>query len=117
MKTFDWIQSYPHCVTVSDSEGIIIAMNQKSMDNFKKYGGKKLIGSSLFACHPEPANEIIRNQLASREENTYITESSDKTRLINQVPWYHDDDCLQFGGLVETIINLAHGSKITIKKR
>ena len=117
MAKFDWIQSYPHCVTVCDTKGIIIAMNRRSMANFKKYGGEKLIGASLFDCHPEPANEIIRNQLASRQENTYITESKDKTRLISQVPWFHDEDCQQFGGMVETIINLMHGSKITIKKR
>ena len=42
MKNFDWLESYPHCVTVSDAQGIIIAMNSASRENFKKYGGGKL---------------------------------------------------------------------------
>ena len=112
MNNFNWIQSYPHGVTVCDTEGTIIAMNAASQENFKKYGGEKLIGSSLFSCHPETANEIIRNQLASQTENTYITESTDKKRLINQVPWYQNSE---FGGMVETIINLPQ--EVIINKR
>jgi transcriptional regulator with PAS, ATPase and Fis domain len=110
--TFDWITSYPHCVTVCDATGIIIAMNEASQLNFNKYGGKKLIGSSLFDCHPEPANAIIRNQLAEKKGNTYITESADKKRLISQQPWF---DGQTFGGLVETIIDLP--LDLPVKKR
>ena len=112
MNTFDWMEAYPHCVTVCDTQGTIIAMNGASRDNFKKYGGGKLIGSSLFDCHPEPANEIIRNQLAGQTGNTYLTESTDKKRLISQVPWYRDNE---FSGLVETIIDMPQ--EIKIKKR
>ncbi len=118
-NTFDWIASYPHGVTVSDTEGIIIAMNGASCENFKKYGGEKLIGSSLFDCHPKSANTIIRNQLDFQEANTYITEKVEKTekaeekRLISQTPWYHADKT--FGGLVETIIDLP--VNMTVKKR
>lgn len=112
MNPFDWLESYPHCVTVCDTRGIIIAMNRASRNNFKKYGGGKLIGSSLFDCHPKSTNEIIRNQLAGRTGNTYITESTDKKRLISQVPWYRDND---FAGLVETIIDIPRD--ITVKKR
>ncbi len=103
MDSFNWIESYPHSVTVCDTKGIIIAMNDASKNNFKKYGGGRLIGSSLFDCHPESANKIIRHQLATETENTYITESTDKKRLISQVPWYRDNT---FGGMVETIITL-----------
>ena len=112
MKLFDWIEAYPHCVTVCDTEGTIIAMNAASQNNFKKYGGGRLIGTSLFDCHPESANEIIRNLLAGRTGNTYITESTDKKRLISQVPWYQDN---QFRGLVETIIDLPQD--MLVKKR
>ena len=112
MDTFDWIQSYPHCVTVCDTAGIIIAMNAASQDNFKKYGGAGLIGSSLFDCHPESANVRIREQLATRSGNTYFTESKDKKRLISQLPWYQGE---VFGGLVETIMLLPDDTPI--KKR
>jgi transcriptional regulator with PAS, ATPase and Fis domain len=112
MKNFDWLESYPHCVTVSDAQGIIIAMNSASRENFKKYGGGKLIGSSLFDCHPESANTVIRNQLSGQTGNTYLTESSDKKRLISQVPWYCDNT---FGGMVETIIDLPQ--ELSVKSR
>jgi len=112
MHTFDWINSYPHCVTVCDTEGIIIAMNAVSQENFKKYGGGNLVGSSLFDCHPEAANAIIRDQLANETANTYITESGDTKRLISQVPWYNGGT---FGGMVETIIVLP--AAIDTKKR
>ena len=112
MNSFNWLESYPHCVTVCDTEGIIVAMNKASRENFKKYGGGSLIGSSLFDCHPESANTIIGHQLATETENTYITESSDKKRLISQVPWYQNN---KFGGLVETIISLP--GDMPIKKR
>ena len=112
MENFDWMEVYPHCVTVCDTQGTIIAMNGASRENFKKYGGGKLIGASLFDCHPESANEIIRNQLASQAGNTYMTESTDKKRLISQVPWYRNNE---FGGMVETIINLPQN--LPVKQR
>ncbi len=112
MDNFNWIESYPHCVTVSDTRGIIIAMNSASRKNFKKYGGEKLIGASLFDCHPESANTIIRNQLAGQAANTYLTESKEKKRLISQVPWYRNNE---FGGMVETIITLPQD--LLVKKR
>ena len=112
MNDFDWIDSYPHCVTVCDTNGIIIAMNTASCEVFKKYGGSSLIGTSLFECHPESANAIIRKQLASQTGNTYITESSEHKKLISQVPWYKDQ---VFGGMVETIIYLPENIKT--KKR
>ncbi len=112
MDDFDWMEAYPHCVTVCDTRGVIIAMNSASRENFKKYGGSRLIGSSLFDCHPESANAIIRTQLAEQTGNSYLTESTDKKRLISQVPWYCNNT---FAGLVETIIDLPQD--VVIKKR
>ncbi len=98
-KEFDWLEDYPAAVTVCDDKGIIIAMNRRSMQQFRKQGGEKLIGSSLFDCHPESANTIIRKQLETQQPNIYITESTSGRRLIQQVPWYKDG---VFAGLVET---------------
>jgi len=103
MESFDWLESYPHCVTICDRSGIIIAMNRASADNFKKYGGSKLIGSSLFDCHPESACTIIQDLLARQKGNSYIVEKKGRKRLISQEPWYRDGI---FSGLVETILNM-----------
>ncbi len=93
------MEDYPAAVTVCDDKGIIIAMNRCSIEQFRKQGGEKLIGSSLFDCHPESANTIIRKQLETQQPNIYITESKSGSRLIQQVPWYRDGI---FAGLVET---------------
>ena len=98
---FDWQQDYPAAVTVCDTEGTIIAMNRHSVELFAKRGGAALIGTSLFSCHPESANEIIRRQLRTQEDNVYITRRKNGSRLIRQVPWYRNG---VFSGLVETVI-------------
>lgn len=101
--TFDWVENYPAAVSVCDTQGIIIAMNRLAMDNFSKQGGEALIGTSLFACHPEPANSIIRKLLQEQTGNTYFTEKNGVRKLVHQAPWYHEG---RFAGLTETIIAL-----------
>ncbi len=110
--TFDWQEDYPAAVTVCDTEGTIIAMNRNSIELFAKRGGAALIGTSLFSCHPESANEIIRSQLQTQEANVYITRRKSGSRLIRQVPWYREG---VFGGLVETVIPVP--DDIPIKER
>ncbi len=109
---FNWHEDYPAAVTVCDRDGIIIAMNKKSLELFEKRGGAKLIGASLFDCHPESSNKIIRRQLKKHEANFYITERKSGRRLIQQVPWYRDG---VFAGIIETVSPLS--GEIVIKKR
>ena len=109
---FDWHEDYPAAVTVCDREGIIIAMNKKSLELFEKLGRGNLIGTSLFACHPQSANKIIRKQLQTQQANVYITERKSGRRLIQQVPWYRDGI---FAGIIETVSPLA--GEIVIKQR
>ena len=100
---FDWVEHYPAAVSVCDTQGTIIAINKLALDLFSKYGGENLIGTSLFACHPEPANNIIRRLLHEHAANTYFTEKNGVRKLVHQSPWYHQG---QFAGLTETIIVL-----------
>ncbi len=109
---FDWQEDYPAAVTVCDTDGIIIAMNEKSIEQFAKRGGAELIGTSLFACHPESANDIIRKQLQTHKANVYITHKKSGSRLIQQVPWYRNGI---FAGIVETVSLLTN--EISIKER
>ena len=110
--TFDWQEDHPAAVTVCDTDGIIIAMNKRSIEQFAKRGGAKLIGTSLFDCHPESANKIIRRQLQTQQANVYITSRKSGSRLIQQVPWYRDG---VFGGLIETVSPIS--GDIPVKKR
>ncbi len=100
---FDWVEHYPAAVSVCDTQGTIIAMNRLAIETFSKYGGKGLIGTSLFNCHPESANSLIRRLLRDQTGNTYCTEKNGVRKLVHQVPWYHEG---RFAGLAETIIVL-----------
>jgi hypothetical protein len=101
--SFDWVEDYPAAVSVCDTQGTIIAMNRLAIDNFSKYGGEALLGTSLFACHPEPANILIRRLLQEQTINTYYTEKNGVRKLVHQAPWYSEG---RFAGLTETIIVL-----------
>ncbi|MDD2464501.1 MAG: PAS domain-containing protein [Desulfobulbus sp.] len=100
---FDWMEHYPAAVSVCDTQGTIVAMNRMAAAMFAKYGGEQLIGSSLFACHPEPANVLLRALLKEQRANTYFTEKKGERKLVHQAPWYDQE---QFAGLVETVIVL-----------
>lgn len=110
--SFDWVEHYPAAVSVCDPEGTIIAINQPAMALFQKYGGAQLVGTSLFACHPEAVNVIIRRLLKEHGSNTYITEKQGRRHLVHQTPWYHQG---AFGGLTETIIALPE--HVPVKQR
>lgn len=47
-------------VTVADENYRIIYMNHRSVELFAKWGGAKLIGSDLLACHSPSSQEKIR---------------------------------------------------------
>ena len=100
---FDWTDHYPAAVSVCDTKGTILAMNRQAEELFAHYGGKKMIGSSLFACHPQPANVILRQLLRDQRANTSITEKKGERKLVHKTPWY---DQGQFAVLVETVIML-----------
>ena len=109
---YAWVEEFPSAVTVSDAEGRIVAMNRASLENFSKQGGERLIGTSLFDCHSERSNKIIKKMLQKETGQTYITESKGKKRLVHQLPWY---DKGTFAGLVELIVDLP--GDISVRKR
>ena len=62
-KEVDWAEEFNGAVTVCDKDGIIVYMNQYSIRQFKKYGGKKLLGTNLLDCYPEPSKTKIKKIL------------------------------------------------------
>ncbi|MBN1440886.1 MAG: PAS domain-containing protein [Anaerolineales bacterium] len=95
LETFS---ALPAAVTVCDAEGIITYMNSAAEQLLAKHGGRALIGSNLFDCHPPKAQEKIRSLMRDRTANTYTTEKAGVKRLIHQSPWYRGG---VFAGLVE----------------
>ena len=70
---------------------------------FKDDGGKNLIGSKLFGCHPEPALTKLKEMLADGSTNVYTIEKEGKKKIIYQTPWFNEN---VLGGLIEISFNI-----------
>ena len=103
MNEHEWIKEFPAAVTVCDEEGIILEMNDKSAKTFEKDGGRKLIGSNMLDCHPDPANTKVERLLAAREKNVYTIEKNGVKKLIYQSPWYRNGE---YAGFVELSLEI-----------
>ena len=96
-----WVEGLPVAITVTDADGIILAMNARSRESFAKEGGGALIGTSVFACHPEPALTKTRELYRSQAPNHYTIRKNGQRKIIHQVPWAVDGT---FAGYVEISI-------------
>ncbi len=94
----DWTKEFPGAITVCDTQGIILAMNDRACSTFSKSGGTTLIGKNLLDCHPEPARSKLLQLLAHPVNNAYTIEKQGTKKLIYQAPWYRNG---VFAGLVE----------------
>lgn len=103
MSSTPWVKEFSIPITICDSEGVIIEMNDRSIETFKKDGGGALIGTNLLDCHPEPSRSKVEDQLRTPQTNIYTIEKEGKKKLIYQSPWYKDGI---FAGLVELSIEL-----------
>lgn len=109
----DWLKEINAAVTVCDNNGIIVYMNEKSEQVFENDGGKNLIGSNLFGCHPEPALTKLKEMLAEGSTNLYTIEKDGKKKIIYQSPWF-DENTL--GGLIEISFNIPDEMPHFIRK-
>ena len=93
-----WIKELPCAITVCDAAGLILEMNDKSCENFAKYGGAELIGKNLFDCHSEKSGHKLQDIMTKKSSNFYTIEKNGEKKLIYQTPWYKDG---HYQGLVE----------------
>jgi len=100
---FDWAKEVPYAVTICDAAGIILDMNDRSVEVFAGDGGRTLIGTNLLACHPEPSRSKVVELLREQRSNIYTIEKKGIKKMIVQTPWYDNG---KFGGLVELSIEL-----------
>lgn len=98
MPNHEWVNEFDTSIVVCDKEGMIIEMNQKACATFTKYGGAKLIGSSLYACHAESSQAKLKELLAHEKSNIYTILKNQIKKIVIQKPWYQDG---KFSGLVE----------------
>jgi transcriptional regulator with PAS, ATPase and Fis domain len=93
-----WVKEFPAAITVCDSKGIILEMNDRAADGFQDQGGEKLIGTNLLECHPEDARLKLEQLMKTRKLNVYTVEKHGVRKLIYQSPWY---DKGEYSGFVE----------------
>ncbi len=106
MNQFDYYSELPVAVTICDKEGIILYMNAKSQETFKKDGGAALIGRSLLDCHPGASKEKVKKLLMEPKTNTYTIEKNGVHKMIYQTPWFENGD---HRGLIEFSFEIPAG--------
>ncbi|MBR5102678.1 MAG: PAS domain-containing protein [Muribaculaceae bacterium] len=100
---FDWAETLHCAVTVCDTQGVVIYMNQCSRATFSNHGDS-MVGKSMMPCHNEHSQAIIHKMLNEDVTNCYTIDKQGVRKLIYQTPWKKDDGTV--GGLVEISIVL-----------
>jgi hypothetical protein len=103
MTNHDWVKEFPAAITVVNTKGVILEMNDKSAATFSSDGGRGLIGKNSLECHPEPSRTKLQQLLQAPEANLYTIEKAGRKKLICQLPWHCDGE---FSGIVELSIEL-----------
>lgn len=103
MSEINWARELCVAITVSDTSGKIVYMNDKSATTFSKYGGRDLEGRNLMDCHLATSWDKIREIMTSEKSNCYTIEKEGTRKLIFQAPWY---DQGQLGGAVELSLEI-----------
>jgi PAS domain-containing protein len=93
-----WFKGFPGAITVCDADGVILEMNDASIEVFRSDGGEKLLGANLLDCHPERARALLEQMMSSQRPNVYTIEKNGKKKLIYQTPWYKDG---KYAGFIE----------------
>jgi transcriptional regulator with PAS, ATPase and Fis domain len=98
-----WVKEFPCSVTVCDTEGRILEMNDRSAEVFASDGGRGLIGTNVLDCHPEPARTQLKDMLAAGLTNVYTIKKNGRKKLIYQAPWSESG---HYAGFVEIAVEI-----------
>ena len=99
---YEWAEEINSAVTVCDTQGIILYMNEKARATYAKHGN--LIGKNLFDCHNPQSQAKIRELLETGGSNAYTIEKRGIRKMIYQTAWKHDG---VVGGLVEISMEIS----------
>ena len=95
-----WIKECPAPITVTDTEGVMIEMNDAAAEMFKKDGGYDLLGTNVFDCHPEKSRAALEALYKDQQFNIYTIEKEGVKKMIWQAQWTQDG---QFAGVIEIV--------------
>ena len=108
---YEWTKDMNCAVTVCDTEGVILFMNDKACKTYAKYGD--LIGQDLFDCHNAKSGEKIREMLATGGCNSYTIEKNGIKKMIYQTAWKQNGIV---GGMVEISMEIPEDLPHFVRK-
>ena len=95
---FDFFKEINVSITVSDTEGNVVYMNDKAKSVFSD-----MVGKNMMACHKQSSQDTIKRLIDEKATNVYTIQKGDVKKMIYQTPWYVDGE---IKGLVEYSIIL-----------
>jgi transcriptional regulator with PAS, ATPase and Fis domain len=93
-----WAEGLGAAVTVTDAQGTILEMNERSRATFAKDGGGALVGRSVFDCHPERARKKLQELFERHTASHYTIRKNGQKKIVHQLPWFENG---AFAGYVE----------------
>lgn len=97
-KIFDFFKGINVSITISDTEGNVVYMNDKAKSVFGDMVGKNMMG-----CHKASSQDTIKRLINEKDTNVYTIQKGDVKKMIYQTPWYEDGE---IKGLIEYSIIL-----------
>jgi transcriptional regulator with PAS, ATPase and Fis domain len=98
-----WVKEFPGAVTVCDSKGTILEMNERAAEAFATEGGAAIVGTNVLDCHPEPSRSKLAEMMEKRQANVYTITKNGKRKLVFQAPWSENG---AYAGFVELVLDL-----------
>lgn len=103
MSDHSWVKSFSGAITVCDTKGIILEMNDAALEAFRDDRSERLLGADVLDCHPKQARAQLEQMLATQQANMYTIEKQGKKKLIYQAPWYRDG---KYAGFMELMLDI-----------
>jgi sensor histidine kinase regulating citrate/malate metabolism len=102
----DWIKDFSVAVVLCDTKGVITYLNDQAVAMYEPFGGKALLGKSVFECHKQQAsNDKMIEIMQTRKPHVYTTERKGVKRLIYQTPHIVNDEVI---GIIELAIVIPY---------
>lgn len=80
---FDFFKEINVSITISDTEGNVVYMNDKSKSVFTD-----MVGKNMMSCHKQSSQETIKRLIGEKATNVYTIQKGDVRKMIYQTPWY-----------------------------
>ena len=111
MTDQSWVNECPIIISVCDTDGIMLSMNDRAVQNFEDQGGEGLIGTDIYECHPEPSRSKFKRMMKEEKTNATIFNKGNAKYMFYQAPWYENGE---LKGFVEIGFEIPEGLAKTI---